>query len=244
MIVPKLAGSTPADLADWAQRLIAQLEREGLPGDATTAGSSGVDSQALCPVGSMLPYMGSTAPDGWLLCLGQIYLDDELPQLRALIGTKYSLEGDPDGTWRLPNGKRATFMGTDTGFDPSGGGTVTLSADNLPSFAVEVTDGREWDFTPAPHTHTVSDPNHTHTLSGNVLVPAGTVTVAPGAVEIQLGSSATLTVGNAATGVTVNNASGGGTVAPTGDITAAFDGAGEALDVVPTYFSGNWIIKL
>jgi microcystin-dependent protein len=103
------------------------------------------------PVGSILPYAGEQAPDGWLLCNGQSY--DSSAQtytdLYWVIGYKYGQDGNkfkvPDLQGRVPVGYG------DEDFDRLGntGGekTHTLTINEMPS-----------------HSHGVNDPGHCHTV--------------------------------------------------------------------------------
>lgn len=58
-------------------------------------------SSFFAPTGSLLPYAGPTAPDGWLLCNGASLLRASYPDLFDIIGTAY---GSADGThFTLPD---------------------------------------------------------------------------------------------------------------------------------------------
>jgi microcystin-dependent protein len=56
----------------------------------------------LVPVGVVLPYGSSTAPTGWLSCLGQEVYRGDYPDLFAVIGTTYGV-GNGTTTFNLPN---------------------------------------------------------------------------------------------------------------------------------------------
>jgi len=58
--------------------------------------------ELLIPVGSVLPYASSNAPNGWLNCLGQEVYRGDYPDLFAVIGTTYG-PGDGSTTFNLPN---------------------------------------------------------------------------------------------------------------------------------------------
>ena len=111
----------------------------------------------LPPVGSIMPFVGNTAPTGWLLCDGAQYPSATYPKLSALCGTKFSTPpSDPAasaGNFRVPDLRGRVIAGLDSSqpeFDAVGkkGGakTVTLTTSNMPA-----------------HTHTT--PSHTHTAS-------------------------------------------------------------------------------
>lgn len=107
---------------------------------------------AVNPTGAVLPYAGSTAPTGYLLCDGSTFNGDQFPELRDVVGDTY---GTHSGTsYYLPNLKGRIPVGRDssqTEFDALGetGGAKT-------------------------HTLTTSEiPAHNHTVDGD-LVPRGT----------------------------------------------------------------------
>lgn len=70
------------------------LNPSATPGGTTPSGS-------LVPLGTILPYAGSTPPAGWLLCNGQtLTTAAEYQNLKNLIGYTY----DPShATWKVPN---------------------------------------------------------------------------------------------------------------------------------------------
>lgn len=72
------------------------LDNLSATGEAKIAGS--------VPTGSILPYGGSTAPTGWLLCNGGTISRTTYENLFAVIGTSYGA-GDGSTTFNLPNGK-------------------------------------------------------------------------------------------------------------------------------------------
>ena len=68
--------------------------------------------QALCPAGSMMPYGGSTAPSGWLLCDGSSYSQTTYPNLYAAIGNAF---GTTSGNFNVPDLKGRFLRGMDSG---------------------------------------------------------------------------------------------------------------------------------
>lgn len=102
--------------------------------------------------GYILPYAGTDAPIGTLLCDGASYLRTDYPQLFAIIGTTY---GAADGThFNVPDlrGRVAVGLGSGPGLTPRSAGeqfgeeTHELTSTEMPS-----------------HTHT--DTGHTHAES-------------------------------------------------------------------------------
>ncbi len=107
-------------------------------------------AKALVPAGAILPYGGSSAPPGWLLCDGAAVSRTDYAALFGAIATTYGV-GDGSTTFNLPNLKGRIPVGVDAGqgeFDSLGetGGarTHTLSESEMPT-----------------HTHTQDSHNHT-----------------------------------------------------------------------------------
>ena len=112
----------------------------------------------LPPVGTIMPFVGSTAPTGWLLCEGQEVSSTTYPKLSAVCGTKFGTASA--GSFRLPNLKGRVIAGLDasqTEFDTIGktGGAknVTLTVSNMPA-----------------HTHTTPAHDHTANLTGGTVI--------------------------------------------------------------------------
>lgn len=92
----------------------------------------------LPPVGSIMPFVGNTAPTGWLPCNGGEYSSTTYPKLSALCATKFGSASA--GNFRVPDLRGRVMAGLDTSqteFDTIGktGGakTVTLTTSNMPS---------------------------------------------------------------------------------------------------------------
>jgi microcystin-dependent protein len=103
-------------------------------GNAATVG--GYTPAQLVPTGIILPYAGSSAPSGFLLCTGSAVSRTTYATLFALIGTAYGA-GNGSTTFNLPNlqdrfplGKGSTY----STLGATGGESAhTLTADEMPS---------------------------------------------------------------------------------------------------------------
>jgi len=135
------------------------------------------------PAGAMMPYAGTSAPSGWLLCDGSAVSRTTYATLFALVSTTYGV-GDGSTTFNLPDLRGRTFIGLDN----LGGTPKNIVTDaNADSLGGEV--GTE--------THTLSEsemPAHTHTIATQTTTNGG------GAGDIY--HSASATTGNKSTGST------------------------------------------
>lgn len=187
---------------------------------------------AFAPIGAMLPYAGSSAPSGWLLCNGASVLRDDYPALYAVCGTTY---GSVDGThFNLPNLQNRVPVGSGGTYSRGGTGgaaTVALTTANLPA-----------------HDHGASS-SHTHTTSGTAASvsdhthPTGLPSAGSGGV-VATGSTSYAQVGSGST-----SAAGGhthttsGTAAADGVHTHTSVGSGTAHENMPPYLAIPYIIR-
>lgn len=101
--------------------------------------------EMLMPVGVVLPYVSSDAPNGWLNCQGQELYRGDYPNLFAVIGTTYGA-GNGSTTFNLPNlaGRVVVGQGSGSGLttrsmgSTGGAETHTLDADEIPSHSHDV----------------------------------------------------------------------------------------------------------
>lgn len=63
-----------------------------------------VDVESGAPVGSLMPYAGTTPPDGWLICDGSEISRTTYARLFSVIGTTYGA-GDGNSSFNIPNEK-------------------------------------------------------------------------------------------------------------------------------------------
>ncbi len=67
----------------------------------------------LTPPGSIQPYGGTTAPEGWLLCNGDSVSQDDYPDLFDVIGTNFGTDGS--GNFNLPDLRGMFLRGKNDG---------------------------------------------------------------------------------------------------------------------------------
>jgi microcystin-dependent protein len=112
------------------------------------------------PVGSVIAFAGSTAPDGWLLCDGSNYSSAKFPDLHAVIGTSFGSTGGnfhvPDLRTRVPVGLSSSNTQFQEIGDVGGAAEHTLSVGEMPS-----------------HQHDVGARNDANRGMGNASVTAG-----------------------------------------------------------------------
>jgi len=161
--------------------------------DFNSSGLPAWNASSIAPSGSLVPFAGTAAPPGWLLCEGQAVSRTTYASLFAVLGTRYGA-GDGSTTFNLPNMKGRVPVGRDgaqSEFDTLGetGGakTHTLTVAQMPS-----------------HTHTQNP--HSHTSGGN-----GFFVNTDSGANLQSGSSTNRVVrGSTAAATATNQNTGGG----------------------------------
>ena len=178
--------------------------------------------------GAMYVWPGDAGniPSTTLLCDGTAVSRTQYSGLFSVIGVKFGA-GDGSTTFNLPNLQDRVVIGA-SGTKPAGatGGenSLTLTEAQLPVVTPLLTD--------PGHTHMVTDPGHAHAqqvVSNNTAGTAGTQG-ANAADTTAVGA----TLGNV-TGIGVNSATTGITVAPFGN--------GDPIDITPKYLALPWVIE-
>lgn len=131
------------------------------------------------PVGTLIDWMGSTVPPGWLKCDGSTYDTNTYPQLFAYLGSGTL----PDFRDRVTIGASGTKAVKSTG----GNTTITLTAGQMPS-----------------HNHNLV---HTHT-TGYTIASPGIREGTGGYVEVAVDAAGGTSTGGASTAITSNNGNG------------------------------------
>jgi microcystin-dependent protein len=151
----------------------------------------------LVPPGCIMPYAGSSAPGGWLMCNGSSYDIVEYQALYLIIGYTY---GGSSSNFYVPDLRGRIPVGTTAG--------LTLPANNnVTSKSIGSTGGEEQhqltiDEMPS-HNHDVTDPGHTHSYTA----PGGSDTY-----DVELANQSCGTQGSttssSTTGISIQNRGG------------------------------------
>jgi microcystin-dependent protein len=168
-----------------------------------------INTLTIFPVGSIAMWPTTTAPSGFLLCNGTAVSRTTYSTLFSVIGTTFG-SGDGSTTFNLPNYADRMPIGTGTiatSVGQTGGSqTTTLTTSNLPS-----------------HTHTVTDPGHTHIVPYDFATYAGGGSSGP---NNTFGSINNPVTTSSLTGITIGNT-----------------GSGTAATTISPYLGINFIIK-
>jgi microcystin-dependent protein len=170
------------------------------------------------PAGALMPFAGSAAPSGYLLCAGQAVSRTTYSTLFAAIGSTYGA-GDGSTTFNLPDLRGRVAAGKDD-MNGSAANRITNAVSGITGTTLGASGGDERQ---QQHTHTatVTDPGHTH--SYQQVAAGGSGQTSGGASSYNTSAN----TGSATTGITVSNAN---------------TGAGNSQNVQPTIIL-NYIIK-
>ncbi len=206
------------------------------------------DVGSLFPTGLIMPYAGSAAPTGFLICNGSNISRTTYSALFAIVGTTYG-SGDGSTTFGLPNLLGRVVVGLDasqTEFDTRGetGGakTHTLATTEIPSH--NHGDGTLATDSAGSHDHALTGGGHSHSYD------RATISVSTGNNFVRTGSSlgvtgVTLTNTSTATSTVTPTAKMDANGAHTHDITGSTgnSGGGSAHNNLQPYMALAYIIK-
>jgi len=159
---------------------------------ARNLADAGVVAGGLAPTGVVLPFAGTAAPTGWLLCAGQAVSRTTYAALFAAIGTTYGT-GDGSTTFNLPDLRGRVAAGKDD-MGGTAASRLTTGGSGVNGASLGAAGGAE------THTLTVAQmPSHSHTVSGATAPPIGS------------GSNDVRSSGAATGAAPTTNSQGGGT---------------------------------
>jgi microcystin-dependent protein len=169
----------------------------------------------LFKTGMIMPFMGTVAPSGWMLCDGRSIPDDEEhAALRSLVGNN------------TPNLNELTIVGAGTRNVGSilGNNEINLSVEQLPAHKHE-----------AGTLKTTEAGNHYHQIAGEIMQKDGSSTKEVAALD---------TRGDPGFGTYYKNTGSAGNHLHYIDGETASAGSGTAIDIRNPSFAANFIIKI
>lgn len=192
--------------------------------------------------GIVMPFAGTTAPQGWLLCDGSAVSRTTYAELFSVIGTTYGA-GDGSTTFNIPNLAGRVVIGSSQNHalgTTGGSETVTLTVDQLPA-----------------HTHVVPQHGHGNNIAAKTPSLSHSITQ-PGlkyyysSVYTNNGSSDSVVPKETAevtisTTTTVNDHPSqsctiGGSVSPCAEFESGSYGSGTSHNNMQPYMAINYII--
>ena len=187
-------------------------------------------------IGSMIPYGGTTAPSGWILCYGQAISRTTYSALFAIVGIAFGA-GDGATTFNVPDLRGRYPVGADN-MGGAAANRVTAAGSTVDASVVGNTGGSQLaqqDTLTATTTLnlSVTDPQHEHTQYYTGSFPGHGVTEGGVTNAVGPGSpSPDMTTAKASTGLTVTGSA-------TTTVTSALTGTSQNMPPVQVT---NWII--
>lgn len=169
------------DLHDHTTGKGTQIPTGGIADGAVT--SAKLAAEIRIPAGAVMPFAGSSAPSGWLLCYGQAVSRTTYADLFAAISTTYGV-GDGSSTFNLPDLRGRAVAGKDD-MGGSAASRLTSGGAGIDGTALGSAGGSQThtlsgaESGTSAHIHTVSDSGHTHKTIANAAIntqPVGDTT--------------------------------------------------------------------
>lgn len=185
------------------------------------------NSNLLVPTGTVLPFVSSTAPGGYLTCDGSAVSRTTYATLFAVVSTTFG-SGDGSTTFNLPNLTNRFIYGGSSIGTTGGSATKTLSSNEMPAHTHTGTTDSD-----GAHTHSVTDSGHSHTMKTES-VQSGSGSVVANNDQ----GSGGLDGDSSTTGISI--VSGG---SHTHTFTTNSTGGGGSFSILNPYMVMNYIIK-
>ena len=188
------------------------------------------------PLGGMLPYVGSSAPNtAFALPFGQAISRTTYATLFSLISTTFGI-GDGSTTFNLPDLRGRSIFGLDN-MGGSAASRITVAGGNTDGTSLGGAGGAQnhtlttAEMPSHTHTATVTDPGHTHSLSPAINRNLSKTSIAADEAVSSNAStgSGAISVASATTGITVSNANAG---------------SGNAHTIMPPYMVLPFILRV
>jgi microcystin-dependent protein len=200
-------------------------------------GDKAVIVQLSVPVGTILPFTGSSAPNGYVLCFGQAISRTTFSVLNAIYNALSYPYGNGDGstTFNVPDLRGRQIVGVDN-MGGTAANRVTSSGSGIAGTTLGATGGTQ-NLTilqaNLPNVNwTVTDPGHTHNLTYNGVTAASQ----------QIAVAFSQSVGGSGNGQAGNNAL--SVASATTGITVASGGSGTALQSMNPTIMLNYILRV
>lgn len=192
--------STLALLNTAADTYLAQGADSDIAAIAALTGNGAIERTAantwsmFSLTGVVVPFAGTTAPTGWLLCYGQAVSRTTYANLFGVISTSFGV-GDGSTTFNVPDLRGRAVIGLDNLGGSSANRVTAAAADSLGGAA-----GAE--------THTLSAtemPSHTHALTGTYVTTSAGLLIATGTGAQNINTSTNPATTSAGSGGAHNN---------------------------------------
>jgi len=200
------------------------------------------------PTGSISAYMGTTEPDGWIICNGIMRNDGQDGRYNNLITAKIGV-GTVNVNYTPPNLSNQLLRGGKNINTGGGNDNVALTNNELPAHTHAVTNPQHsHGITDVAHGHGINDPGHTHyryayhkSLYGwsgrnSTDIMGGTEQSKNGKYWVDDANYTGISINAAYSGINTTNGK-------TTGISLASTGAGKPFSIVPSYTTVNYIMK-